>query len=225
MNSVCKAAEIDKIQTQAEKMIKEITGNDELRLWEPFNGNWNVYDVNGRQAVAKYWNVLLWCEYEDKKELKTVVKNLEKALGIKSTTDPSKIGGSKNINDSAGKYGIKVPFPCTLLAKIEDDQIFKLILLVFVEDIQEIWDKYNQTIKFDFKRFGTPGGLNDAAGRTLQVGDVVAFMRRAGTGGMELGVVSGLGNKRPNIQTEDGNSVSLDGSQICLIQRGNNVVQ
>lgn len=80
------------------------------------------------------------------------------------------------------------------------------------------------TMDFNFKKFGIPGGINDAAGRTLQEGDIVAFMRRAGTGGMEMGVVQSVAKKRVVINTEVRNTVTLDGSQVCLVQRGSNVV-
>lgn len=223
MNSICKAAELNKILTQSNKMIQEITGNDKVELYG--DDKWEVYEVNGKQAILKSWIAHLWKAFDDDKEQEAAVKKLEKTFGIQSTSESSNVSGSANVNDAVGKYGIKVPDPCTMLAKIEDEEYFILSIMVFVEDIQEIWDKYNPTTTFNFKKFGNPGGLNDAAGRTLQVGDIVAFMRRAGTGGMELGVVSGLGNKRPNIQTESGNSVSLDGTQICLVQRGNLVVQ
>lgn len=112
----------------------------------------------------------------------------------------------------------------TFCVTLATNMVPSLYITIDIDDIADIWSKINGNIvDFNFKKFGTPGGMNDAAGRTLQEGDIVAFMRRAGTGGMEMGVVQSV-KKRVTINTESRNTVTLDGSQICLVQRGNLVV-
>ena len=78
--------------------------------------------------------------------------------------------------------------------------------------------------KFEFDYKSKPGGNVDAAGREIVPGDVVAFMRRTGTGGMVLGRVTGV-KKRISILTEFDRVVTMDGSQCCLVMRDGQMVE
>lgn len=78
--------------------------------------------------------------------------------------------------------------------------------------------------KFEFEYKSKPGGNVDAAGRALLPGDIVAFMRRTGTGGMVLGRVTSI-KKRVSILTEFDRIVTMDGSQCCLVMRNGQMVE
>lgn len=147
------------------------------------------------------------------------IKNIKKNFGI-TLNDDLQVMDPKYFS----KLGVKLPSEVECSGRFDAFGEVTITATIKISDIQDIWDEYNPVFKLDFEKFGTPGGPNDAVGRKLQPNDIVAFMRRAGTGGMEVGIVTSVA-KRVTMTTEVGNTVTLDGSQICLVKRDNDVVK
>lgn len=226
--TIVNKADMDKLYQQIKDNIKNICKYDgELMDMEDtgydWKHTWEYYESNGERMVFMGFHIAP--KVEDREIVVDALnKFFDKQYSIKAGNNTGGLTDAVSIKPSKD-FKFNLPSVATLLVACTEDSVPIFYIAININDIPDVWNKFNGNIMdFHFKKFGIPGGINDAAGRTLQEGDIVAFMRRAGTGGMEMGVVQSVAKKRVVINTEVRNTVTLDGSQVCLVQRGSNVV-
>ena len=208
-------AEESKFETTLTQIFKTVPGAKDITDAYSYEG-WRVENVDGKSALSKTWRPTnITGEFEE--HIRKVMKD-NFGIDEKIQNDFLVRVESKYLKS----LDVKIPNKLHVAVYYNRSEV-NVLVYFFLDDIKDIWETFNPTYTINFQKPGTPGGINDAVGRTLQEGDIVAFMRRAGTGGMEIGTVINI-NKRPVIWTEEETQVSLDGSQICLVKRGNNIV-
>ena len=216
MNEIWSKGDMSKFAAAFGKLLYDITGTQGIGIES--DNEWMECEEGGKKAFGKVWRVV----YYNGEDIDTIAKYFEKTFSIKRLNTWASSFDYATPFEIAKKIGVSIPKEIHTSLCMTDNGI-TIYTAIYIDEIRDKWEKYNPTHSIDFEFFGTPGGTNDCAGRTLMEGDVVAFMRRAGTGGMEIGTIIGV-KKRPVIYTRDGNQVSLDGTQVCLVKRGNNVV-
>jgi len=225
---VISKADLDKFYQQLMDSFKNIAGYDgkldiDVNLGHDWKHQWQYAENNGKRIIFLSFHIYPE-NWDDEEYLwDKLIKFFTKIYSIKPGNHS--VGLDYAVPVKPGKdLKFDLTPKATFSVALATNMVPTFYISIDIDDIADIWNKINGNIvDFNFKKFGTPGGINDAAGRTLQEGDIVAFMRRAGTGGMEMGVVQSV-KKRVTINTESRNTVTLDGSQICLVQRGNLVV-
>lgn len=210
-------AEESKFETTLTQIFKEVPGSNENTDIDSFYG-WILDNRDGKTSMRKTWQPY---NFDPNEFSKHIHEYMEAKFGVnEKTKDDTYVEIDPKYFNS---LGVKLPKDMHV-GLFYHRGVPNIYVYFLIEDIENVWHKFNPAQTLDFERFGTPGRNNDVAGRPLQVNDIVAFSSNANDGRLEIGVITSL-KSRPVIWTENEIKYTVDGSRVCLLKRGNLIVQ